>query len=659
MSHRQLAEEVLRGVGGQENINKVTHCVTRLRFELKDNKLPDTEEIKKMKGVVTVIQQGGQYQVVIGNEVVPVFKELSSLMGGIEESESEAESETTGEKKKLFDRFTTMISGVFMPIMGAFAASGIIKGLLACLSAFGVLTATDGTYIVLNAIGDAVFYFFPIFLGGSAAKYFGLNQYVGMMIGGAMVYPSLIGFVGAEEKLTFLNLPINMVNYTSSVFPAIVAVWFASLLHRLIDKRIPKGFRYFLTPLIVVLVTIPLTLSIIGPLITYLSNGLAQITTAIYDFSPILAGLVLGGPWILIVMFGLHWAFVPIFVNNMMTLGHDPIMGLLVANQFAMAGAAFAYGLRAVDKQQKSLGISTGGTALLGVSEPALYGVLLPNKKPLIMAIIGGSLGGVIGGIFLSKVYAFVPSGVFAITGAINPKGIDTGFYGYLLEMLVGLILGFILTYLWGTQTRSNGTDGAKAGSYKGETEHSNPVGSGMSTDANEPVRMQNHAQRPDTELRSVSAAITVYSPLSGEVVKLSEVTDEAFSSEAMGKGFAIIPSSGTVVSPVNGIVTTVTKSKHAIAIVGDQGEEILIHVGLDTVKMKGEGFAPQVREGDAVKVGDVLMEVDLGKIRDHGFELITPVIVTNSFNYTAIVSANEPIERSITAGSSLMIIKA
>ncbi|MCP1427217.1 PTS system beta-glucosides-specific IIC component [Paenibacillus sp. DS2363] len=635
MDHRQLATDVLRSVGGKENINKVTHCVTRLRFELKNSKIPNAEEIKAMDGVLTVIQQGGQYQVVIGNQVVPVFNELSSLLGDM--SNTESSNEVQGEKKSLFDRFTSMISGVFMPVMGALAASGIIKGLLACLSAFGALTATDGTYIVLNAIGDALFYFFPIFLGSSAAKYFGLNQYVGMIIGSSMVYPALVSFVGSEQQLTFLSLPMNIMNYTSSVFPAIVAVWFASLLNRVIEKRIAQGFRYFLAPFIVLLVTVPLTLFIIGPVITYLSNGLADITTAIYNFNPILAGLVLGGPWILIVMFGLHWAFIPIFINNMATVGYDSVMGLLAANQFAMAGAALAFGLRARDKQLKTLGISTGGTALLGVSEPALYGVLLPQKKPLIMAIIGGSIGGVIGGAFLSKVYAFAPSGVFGIPGAVNPQGIDPGFYGYVLQMAVGLVVGFILTYLWGYQTRTKSGELATQGT----------------TDS---VSVSGIEETDEGSSSSVTKAeMTVYSPVTGEVVDLASVADEAFSSEAMGKGIAIIPSNGTIVSPVKGVVTTITKSRHAIAVIANDGVEVLIHVGLDTVKLKGEGFSLKVQEGDLVNVGDVLMEVDLAKIKERGFELITPLIITNSDNY---VSVSRMGAQNISAGSPVITIK-
>ncbi|QOS76940.1 PTS glucose transporter subunit IIA [Paenibacillus sp. JNUCC31] len=336
-------------------------------------------------------------------------------------------------------------------------------------------------------------------------------------------------------------------------------------------------------------------------------------------------------------MFGLHWAFIPIFINNMATIGFDSLMGLLAANQFAMAGAALAFGLRARDKQMKTLGISTGGTALLGVSEPALYGVLLPQKKTLIMAIIGGSVGGVIGGAFLSKVYAFAPSGVFGIRGAVNPQGIDAGFYGYVVQMLVGLVVGFILTYLWGYKTRS-------------ESAKSIPQGSVNSVSISD-VRGQNN----NSGLPVQKAEMTVHSPLSGEVVELASVADEAFSSEAMGKGVAIIPSSGTVVSPVEGVVTTITKSRHAIAVIGNDGVEVLIHVGLDTVKLKGEGFTLKVQEGDQVKVRDVMMEVDLAKIKEKGFQLITPVIITNFGNYSSVSGIGA---RNISAGAPVITVK-
>lgn len=335
-------------------------------------------------------------------------------------------------------------------------------------------------------------------------------------------------------------------------------------------------------------------------------------------------------------MFGLHWAFVPIFVNNVITAGSDSLMGLLAANQFAIAGAALAFGLRAIDKQQKSLAISTGGTTLLGVSEPALYGVLLPNKKPLIMAIIGGSVGGLFGGLMHSKVYTFVPAGVFAIPGAINPEGIDLGFYGYVIQMAVGLIVAFVLTYFWGYQKSGNNKSGAETALVTSGPANGSVQNSQVAT---------NKAEQ-----------ITVYSPLSGETVELKDVSDEAFSSGAMGKGIAIIPSNGKLVSPVTGVVTTVTKSKHAIAITGDLGEEVLIHVGLDTVKLKGEGFDLKVTEGDRLQVGDILMEVDLNLIKDRGFDVVTPVIITNTFDYSEVESRN--LNRVIAGESLLTLVR-
>lgn len=660
MDQRQLAEEILHSIGGRENIRHVTHCVTRLRFQLKDNQLPATEEIKKLEGVLTVVQQGGQYQVVIGNKVTSVYKELSELIGNLEASVEEGGDASP---KSLFARFTSMISGVFMPVMGALAASGMIKGLLAILTVVGVLVETDGTYVVLHAIGDALFYFFPVILSSSAAKYFKLNQYVGMIIGAAMIYPSLLAAADASSPLSFMGIPLNMMNYTSSVFPAIVAVWVASRLNVYVEKIVPQGFRYFLAPFIVVLITVPLTLFLVGPVISFLSNQLAQMTTAIYSFNPTIAGLVLGGPWILIVMFGLHWAFIPIFINNMATQGFDSIMGLLAANQFAMAGAAIAFGLRARDKQLRSLGISTGGTTLLGVSEPALYGVLLPHKKPLIMAIIGGSIGGTIGGLFQSKVYAFMASGIFGIPGAINSKGLDAGFYGYVLQMVVGLIVGFILTYYWGYQTKES-TASTKSSAHVAaryeRVSSSDPATATQVNSLSESTGQQrieqegSHSKPNCDEPFANTGVIEVYSPLSGQLVDWSQVEDEAFASGAMGPGVAIEPDNGVVVSPVQGVIMTVTPSRHAISIVSTEGLEILIHVGINTVKLKGKGFEPKVNEGQEVQIGDPLLIFEPEHIREAGYAATTMVIITNAADYREV----KPVQSQQTIQASTSIIR-
>ncbi|WP_017470403.1 PTS transporter subunit EIIC [Amphibacillus jilinensis] len=450
MDHKKVAKEIVETIGGQANVNSVFHCITRLRFKLKDNTKPEKAKVEAIEGVISVIEQGGQYQVVIGNEVEPVFKEVERLVG----DQTVKSDNEENKNQKLFDRFSTMISGVFTPMLGILVASGLMKGLVAILSVTNLLTEGSDTYIVLNALGDALFYFFPIFLGSSAAKYFGMNHFYGVLIATVIIYPDIVSAAEAGESFAFLGIPMNLMNYTQTVFPIIVAVWLASLIERQLQKLIPQAFKYFLLPFVLFMVVIPTTLFIVGPVIQTLSSMLADLTFTIYNFSPAIAGLILGGPWIVMVMFGLHWAFIPLFINNMVTGGYDDVIGLLAANQFAMAAAAFAIGVRMTSKKEKSLAYSTGLTCLLGISEPALYGILLPRKKPLIMAIIAGSIGGVFGGLLQARVYAFTASGFFAIPGAINPAGIDTGFWGYVGQMPIGFIVAFVLTYFWGYKTK-------------------------------------------------------------------------------------------------------------------------------------------------------------------------------------------------------------
>lgn len=459
MDHKQVATDVLNAVGGKENVISVIHCMTRLRFKLKDTKIPNKQEVEKIEGVISVVEKGGQYQVVIGNQVSNVFKEVIKITG-----EQTEVVEDDVKKGSLFDQFTSMISGIFAPVLGVLAATGILKGILSICTVSGILTADAGTYKVLYSIADTLFYFFPVFLGASAAKYFKMNQYLGMAIGAAMLYPTIIEIATSGESLKFLGMPMNLINYSSSVFPVIVAVWLASKLEKALDKVTFQGLKFFLVPLGVLVVILPLTFFLVGPALTFVSKLLSSATMAIYNFSPILGGIVLGGPWILIVMFGLHWAFIPVFINNMVTMGSDASLALLTANQFAMAGATIAIALKTKDMKLKNLSWSTGGTCLLGVSEPTLYGILLPLKKPLIMAIIGGSIGGSVAGIFKSRIYSFGGSGLLQIPLGINPNGIDVGFYGFIASMVVGFVVGFILTYLWGYSNKAN-LDSDKVGS--------------------------------------------------------------------------------------------------------------------------------------------------------------------------------------------------
>lgn len=455
MNHKQVATEVLAAVGGKENVISVIHCVTRLRFKLKDETIPKKEEVEKIDGVISVIVKGGQYQVVIGNQVENVFKEVIKLTG----DQTEAAEETENKKnEKIFDKFTSMISGIFSPLLGILAGTGTLKGILAICTALGILTDKIGTYVVLYSIANVLFYFFPIFLGASTAKYFRMNQYLGMAIGGAMVYPTIVAAAGSGAGITFLGLPMNLLDYTSSVFPVIVSVWLASKLEKGLNKIMPQSLKFILTSLLVLVIMVPLTFFIVGPVLTFASGLLSKATFAIYNFNPVLGGIVLGGPWILIVMFGLHWTFIPIFINNMAANGFDATLGLLTANQFAMAGATIAIALKSRDQKEKSLAWSTGSVCLFGVSEPTLYGLLLPLKKPLIMSVIGGSIGGAIAGVFKSKLYAFGGSGLLQIPLAINPSGIDSGFYGLIASAAVGFVVGFILTFIFGYSKKKEKT---------------------------------------------------------------------------------------------------------------------------------------------------------------------------------------------------------
>lgn len=456
MNYKQVATEVLAAVGGKENIISVVHCITRLRFKLKDTGIPKKEAVEKINGVISVIEKGGQYQVVIGNEVEPVFNEVKKLIG--EQTEQTGEKE---ERKKgnLFERFTSLMSGVFLPVLGVLAACGMLKGILTICTVGGILSEKDSTYIVLYAIANLIFYFFPIFLGISAAKHFEMDIFLGGAIGAALIYPTIVAASSNGTIQTFLGLPMSVKDYTSTVFPVIIAVWFASYIEKFLKEHCPSVIKMFTVPLVTLVISVPVTLWVIGPGTTFLSSILANIVLAAYSFSPTLAGVIIGGPWIIAVMFGLHWAFIPIFISDIATNGSEPLMGLLSANQFAMAGAMLAVALIVKNKDKKSLGFTTSLTCLLGVSEPGLYGILLPLKKPFIASIIAGSIGGAIGGFCGTTNYGFGAAGLFGIPMTLSPNGVDVAFIGGVIECAVGFILGFIITYVLMYKNKTNTFD--------------------------------------------------------------------------------------------------------------------------------------------------------------------------------------------------------
>ncbi|MEK3877376.1 beta-glucoside-specific PTS transporter subunit IIABC [Paenibacillus sp. FSL M7-0420] len=618
MKYEALAKDIIKHVGGKENINGLSHCVTRLRFKLKNEAVANTDVLKNMDGIVTVIQSGGQYQVVIGNHVSEVYAQVMTA-GGLQEGGSETAS---GEKMGLFNSFIDMISGVFSPTLGVLAATGMIKGFTALFLTVGLLTKESGTYQILNALGDCLFYFFPIFLGYTSAKKFGSNIFIGMAIGATLVYPSFGTITAAGEPLytlfsgtifespvyiTFLGIPVILMSYTSSVIPIIISTYIGSKLEAFFRKVTPSVVRTFLVPFFTLLVTVPLALIAIGPVSTWAGQLLGQGTLFLYNLSPVIEGLLVGAFWQVFVIFGLHWGLVPIALNNMAVLKSDPILAASFGASFAQTGAVLAIMLRTKNAKLKSLSIPAIISGIFGVTEPAIYGITLPRKKPFILSCVAAAVGGGIVGLMGTKGYILGGLGIFGIPSYISPDGMDKGFYGAIAAIVISFILGFILVFFSGFK------DEEAAESKSGGTARS--------------VLVKQE---------------TVGSPLKGQIRALSELTDEAFSTGAMGKGIAIEPLEGKVYSPVDGVLTTLFASGHAIGITSDNGVDILIHVGKDTVKLKGKHFTPRAKQGDTVTKGQLLMEFDVAAIREAGYTLTTPVIISNSGEYLDVIETDQ-----------------
>lgn len=627
MKYEQLAKDIIENVGGKENVISVVHCITRLRFQLKDEGKANTEVLKNMDGVVTVMKSGGQYQVVIGNHVPDVYKAVVAV-GGFEAAKPEGAD--AGEKdKNLFNRFIDIISGIFTPILGVLAATGMIKGFAALFVSIGWISDKSGTYQILYAIGDSLFYFFPIFLGYTASKKFGGNTFIGMAIGAALVYPTLANLTSGKALytlfsgtmfespvyITFLGIPVILMSYSSSVIPIILAAYFGAKVENWFKKVIPDVVKTFLIPFCTLLVVVPLTFLVIGPIATWAGKLLGQGTVAIYDLSPIIAGLLLGGFWQVFVIFGLHWGIVPIAINNMSTLGADPILALTFAASFAQIGAVLAVMVKTKQQKLKTLSIPAFISGVFGVTEPAIYGVTLPPKKPFIISCIAAAIGGALTGVFGAKMYMMGGLGIFGIPSFISPtEGITFGLWGTIIAIVVAFILGFILTFLFGFGK----------------------------TSAERDRQSKQATAEADAEEELSGKKEIIFSPFNGEVKPLSDIKDAAFSSGALGAGVAIEPSEGKLVAPVSGTVTTLFPTKHAIGITSDQGAEILIHIGMNTVQLEGKFFTAHTTQGARVEKGQLLIEFDINGIQSEGYDLATPVVITNTDQYQDVIETKE-----------------
>lgn len=637
-----LAKTIIKDVGGKDNVISVVHCTTRLRFKLKDEKKANDDALKDTDGVVTVVKAGGQYQVVIGNEVADVYEAVLKE-GGFSGGGQVADDDLDDSNMSLMDKAIDLISGIFTPILGPMAAAGMIKGLTAMCASFGWLAKTSGTYEVLYAIGDGFFYFLPLILAITSAKKFKVDRFTAITIGAAMCYPAMVAmnsskkvlfdlfngtFLHSQVHATFLGIPIISMNYTSTVIPIILAVWFASVVEKWCKKWIPTVVKTFLVPFVTLLIVVPLTFLIIGPLATWIGNALAAITSAVYNFSPVLAGILLGGFWQVFVIFSVHWGFVAVMMSNIAALGYDPILGLSLGASFAQIGVVLAILLQTKDQKLKGIALPAFLSGIFGVTEPAIYGVTLPRKKPFVLSCIAAGIGGGLIGFFGTKMYMMGGMGVFVIPAAIGPKtGVDMSVYGLMIAMAVSFVLGFILQMVLGKKSVDQAYDEKQAKTVQEVANQADTIAKAAPSLAS---------------TSDLNVSTELVSPLAGELLPLSEVKDEVFSSGAMGEGVAVEPSEGVLHAPADGKVVMTFPTGHAIGMKTSDGAEILMHIGMDTVNLQGHGFETLVAKGDEVKAGDELVKFDIDAIHAKGYVVTTPIVVTNSKDYEKITVVSQ-----------------
>lgn len=620
--YEDLAKAIVKNIGGKENVNSLTHCITRLRFKLKDESKAKDEVIKNMDGVVTVMKSGGQYQVVIGNHVPEVYADVMPLLGLEEGNADQAED---GQGGSLFNRAIDVISGIFQPILGIMAACGMVKGLNALFVALGLYTDAGGGYLLLNAIGDGLFHFMPLFLGYTAAKKFNLKPMIGLVIGAIMCYPTVQNSAlsaGGEALYTlfagtmfesavyteFFGIPLIAMDYTGTVIPVIFVVYFASKCEKFFSKFIPDLVKFFFVPMLTLFVAIPVGFLAIGPLATFGSAIIAQAVMGVRNFSPLLAGAIVGLTWQILVIFGLHWGFIPVYINNIMTNGYDNVMMPFFACTFATSAVVLAIFFKTKDKQLKEMALPNFISGIFGVTEPAIYGILLPLKKPFIISCIAGGIGGGFYGAFNFRKFMMGGMGIFEFPAMIEPDGS----MGNLIVAVTGVVLTMVIAFA------------ATMILYR---------------EPEAPAEAKEEMNRPAEEKKAPSMLrkTRIVSPMKGEVLSLSEIKDEAFASGVLGKGAAIRPEEGNVYAPADGEITALFPTLHAIGMKTAEGAELLIHIGLDTVQLNGEGFQAHIQNGDQVKQGQLLISFDKALIEGKGYCLETPVLITNSDDYLEV----------------------
>lgn len=624
--YSQLAKDIVDHVGGRENIKELKHCITRLRFSLKDEGKADTDYLKARDGIVTVVQAGGQYQVVIGNHVPDVYVAVQTA-AGIVGNGSLAIDEGDKFKGNLFERFVDLISGIFQPFLGALAAAGILKGLVAILGANGMTADSSALYAMLNAAGDGFFQYLPLIIALTSARKFKINEFTALAIGTALVYPSLPGAVegltaAGINKIFGIPFWLPTGGYYSTVLPAILAVWIASYIERGARKLIPDVVKLFLVPFVTLLLAVPVTFLVVGPVGNLLSDALSWFFQFIMGISPVLYGVVLGGLWQVMVMFGMHWAIVPLAIVETASQGFSAILVPALFPSFAQVGVLLAILLKTKETKVKSLSLPALISAIFGVTEPAIYGITLPLQTPFVISCITGALIG--GYVMFAGIVAYSVGGLGIF---LYPSLIDTsnGSMSGVISSIIASVAALVISF--GVQMA---------------LPVANLYGDGV---------LEEKEDEPMSLLKEIQQEI-VASPLEGTILSLADVPDPVFASGAMGKGLAIEPSQGILYAPAKGEITLLFPSKHALGIRTENGAEILFHIGMDTVSLQGAGFESFVEVGDRIEVGQKLLAFDIEKIREAGLPVTTPIIITNTSLYKDIFVSQE---KAVQVGDYLL----
>lgn len=587
--YEKLAQQIIIFVGGQKNINNVWHCMTRLRFNLQDDSKIQYDKLNNLSAVVGTKYQNKELQVVIGTDVSSYYEAIATQLG-LDNSSDEKAVDNKKARKGFISLFMDTVSGVFGPIVPAIAGAGMIKGLMSGLVALNVISDKTDTFIVLNMIASGVFTFLPFFVADSAAKIFKTNRYLAVAIAAAMQFPTMVDAAtkGAIKQFTLFGfIPIPVFNYGGTVIPIIFSVFALKYVYRYVDKYMPQALRTVFSPTVSLFATGIIALGLIGPISIYLGDGLATSVNSLFKISPILAGVVLGAIRPAAIFTGLHHAFTPIALQNFANLGYDRLMPTMFMANLAITGATAAVYFKVKSKSEKSVVASSAISGLLGITEPALFGVLSKYKKAFIAATIGSGLASAFITFFGVRIYGYILSSIFSL-----PAYIGKYFVFAILGIIIALSSSFMIAYM----IIPNEKEDSKTTKITFEKEKS----------------------------------INLYKVVKGEILPLENVADDVFSSKMMGNGFAVKPENGEIFAPASGKIITVAATKHAIGMKTNDGIELLIHLGIDSVSLNGKGFNILVNEGDSVTPKTNIAQLDLGYLKKKGIDDTIIVVMTN-----------------------------